>query len=199
MEIESCVCELYEIGAVKFGEFRLKSGILSPIYIDFRLLVSYPKLLKRISELIWERVSALPFDRMCGVPYTALPIATALSIEKNIPMVMRRKEAKSYGTQKIIEGDFAKGENCLVIEDLITSGLSIFETLEPLEDVGLKVDDIVVILDRQQGGRAKVEQKGYRVHSLLTMQDLLRILADKEKISPETVENVENFIAENQC
>lgn len=165
--------ELYEIGAVKFGDFLLKSGVRSPIYIDLRLLVSYPKLLDKIARKMWEKVEHLPFERVCGVPYTALPMATALSLAHNLPMVMRRKEAKDYGTKKIIEGAFEAGQNCLIIEDLITSGMSIFETIDPLEKEGLKVTDIVVLLDRQQGGRARVEEKGYRLHSVITMEELM--------------------------
>ncbi|MCC5831525.1 MAG: orotate phosphoribosyltransferase [Chlamydiales bacterium] len=189
--------ELYKIGAVKFGDFTLKSGIRSPIYIDLRLIVSYPKLLEQIAQMMWERVKEAKFDRVCGVPYTALPIATALSLQQNLPMVLRRKEAKNYGTKKIIEGVLEAGENCLVIEDLVTSGMSLFETIKPLEESGLKVTDIVVLLDRQQGGKRRIEEKGYRLHSLFTMADLLEAL--KERIDDRQVEEVRKFIAEHQC
>ncbi len=167
--------ELHKIGAIQHGDFTLKSGVKSPIYIDLRLIISYPKLLAEVAFLMWEKIAGSQFDRVCGVPYTALPIATALSVQQNLPMVMRRKEAKNYGTKKIIEGAFESGQNCLVIEDLITSGMSIFETINPLEEVGLKVTDIVVVLDRQQGGRERVEEKGYRLHSLFTLSELLEV------------------------
>ena len=198
-KIKQCVINLYQIGAVKFGEFKLKSGILSPIYIDLRLIVSYPELLKQIATLMWEKVAARQFDCVCGVPYTALPIATAISLERRLPMVMRRKEAKDYGTKKIIEGVFVKEQTCLVVEDLITRGESVFETIAPLEQEGLKVKDIVVLLDRQQGGKKRIEEKGYRLHSVLKMDDLLACLEKEKLITSPLVKQVHAFLSANQC
>lgn len=188
------VLELFSIGAVKFGSFKLKSGIMSPIYLDLRLIVSYPELLKKIATLFWEEVHDCKFDLVCGVPYTALPIATALSLARGIPMVMRRKEAKDYGTKKLIEGVFQPGQTCLVLEDLVTSGASVLETTAPLEESGLKVKDVVVLLDREQGGKPNLEKKGYHLHALLTMTDLLNILLEEKKITQATFNDVRTFI-----
>jgi orotate phosphoribosyltransferase len=198
-KIKKCILDLYQIGCVKFGEFKLKSGILSPIYIDLRLIISYPALLKSISALMWEKVERCEFDYICGVPYTALPIATTLSIERNIPMVMRRKEAKEHGTKKIIEGVFEKGEKCLVVEDLVTKGGSVFETIEPLEQEGLKITDIVVLLDREQGGKKRIEDKGYRLHSVMKISDLLTCLEEEKLLAAKMRDDVQTFLMANQC
>ncbi len=195
---ESLINKLFEIGAVKFGEFKLKSGIMSPIYIDLRLTVSYPELLKEVGEAMWEKVQNLPFDIICGVPYTALPIATAISLAHNKPMVMRRKEIKEYGTKKIIEGNFEAGQNVLVIEDLVTSGMSVFETIEPLQHEGLKVTDIVVLIDREQGGKTHIQSKGYNLHSVLTISEILETLQQAGKIETVMANQVHTFIMENQ-
>lgn len=198
-DIKKCVLALYKIGAVKFGEFTLKSGIQSPIYIDLRLIVSYPELLQQVADLMWQQVESLSFDRIVGVPYTAMPIATALSLKHQIPMLMRRKEAKAYGTKKLIEGVMEAGQTCLIVEDLVTSGASVFETIEPLQQEGLKVKDIVVLLDRQQGGKKRMEEKGMRLHAVLTIKDLLTILEQEGKISSQTVHDVHVFLKANQC
>lgn len=198
MEIKQLILKLYEINAVKFGEFKLKSGIMSPIYIDLRVTVSYPEVLKMVAEAMWEKVKDINFDLICGVPYTALPIATVMSVEHNIPMVMRRKEVKDYGTKKAIEGKFETDQNCLVVEDLVTSGSSVFETIEPLELEGLKVTDIVVLVDREQGGKKHIAEKGYNLYSVLTISKMLETLENEGKLDNKMVEKVKTFIHANQ-
>lgn len=190
--------KLFEIGAVKFGEFKLKSGIISPIYIDLRVIISYPEILQAVADAMWEKVKDLKFDIICGVPYTALPIATAISLAHKIPMVMRRKESKDYGTKKIIEGAFNVGQNVLVVEDLVTSGMSVFETIEPLEKEGLQTSDVVVMLDREQGGRRHISEKGKDLHAVATITELIDTLSGSGKLDENTSKKVKDFISANQ-
>lgn len=198
MQREAIIRKLHTIGAIKFGTFTLKSGIISPLYIDLRLIVSFPDLLEKIGDFMWEEVQECRFNIVCGVPYTALPIATAISLKQGIPMVMRRKESKEYGTKKIIEGKFEKGQKCLVIEDLITSGSSIFETIAPLEEEGLIIQDALVLIDREQGGRSNLEDRGYQLHSVFKISEIIDILENSEKIDKQTAAEVKEFIKTNQ-
>lgn len=195
--MKDIILKLYDIGAIKFGTFTLKSGIISPIYIDLRESISYPYLLKDIAEALWNKISNCSFDRICGVPYTALPIASYLSVAYSIPMILRRKEQKDYGTKKIIEGVYKKNHVSVILEDLITSGSSVLETIAPIEEAGMKVHDVAVFLDREQGGRERLESKGYRLHSVTTMKNMLDILYDNQKIDNQTKELVLQFIKGN--
>lgn len=189
---------LHEIGSIKFGEFTLKSGIKSPIYIDLRLLISYPKVLKLISEAMTEKAKELKFDVIAGIPYTALPIATAMSLDQNWPMVYARKEVKEYGTKKKIEGVFKEGDTALIIDDLITTGGSKFETIEPFEASNLKITDFLVLVDREQGGGRLLEEKGFKLHSIIGINEILDILKENDKIDDQSCKKAKDFIAQTQ-
>lgn len=192
------ILKLFDINAVKFGEFKLKSGIMSPIYIDLRVIISYPEILKMVASAMWEKVAQLQFNLVCGVPYTALPIATAISLEHNIPMIMRRKEVKDYGTKKAIEGAFTPGQKVLVVEDLVTSGSSVFETIEPLKKEGLEVNDVIVLIDREQGGKKHLAEKGYNLHAVFTITEMIETLQKTNKLDEVTATKVKEFIVNNQ-
>ncbi|KAK2187337.1 hypothetical protein NP493_169g04012 [Ridgeia piscesae] len=189
--------KLHEHDAVKFGSFTLKSGIESPIYFDLRVIVSFPDLMREVSAQLWQATqrAGISFDVMCGVPYTALPIATCISVKENVPMLIRRKEAKDYGTKKMIEGNFAKGDTCLIVEDVVTSGTSVLETVQSLTNVGMVVKDAVVLLDREQGGRQNLEVKGINLHSVCGISELLDILCGAGRIDSETAAKVRQFLA----
>ncbi|CAG9812390.1 unnamed protein product [Phaedon cochleariae] len=191
--------DLFAIDAIKFGEYKTKVGVMTPVYCDLRVIVSYPRTMETLADLLvtyLENISR--FDLLCGVPYTALPIATAMSLKTSIPMVMRRKEAKDYGTKKLIEGIFKEGQNCLIVEDVVTSGSSILETVKDLNGAGIKCTDAVVLLNREQGGSEFLKNNGIQMHSLLSMTQLMEYLHEAGCVDDAMVEKVKKYLAATQ-
>ncbi len=185
---------LFNIGAIKFGQFKLKSGIISPVYIDLRILISYPSILKTVARLYCRLLEKLKFDRMVAVPYTGIPLVCAISLINNKPWIYTRKEVKNYGTKKAFEGDYKKGEIAVLVDDMITTGASKIETVSPLLKAGLKVKDIVVLFDREQGGAQFLKQKGFRLHSLFTLKEWLVFLRERNKISESDYQKSIEFL-----
>ncbi|WP_185877986.1 orotate phosphoribosyltransferase [Blattabacterium cuenoti] len=185
---------IYNLGIIKFGNFTLKSGINSPIYIDFRPIASKPKLLIELSHLLLELVPSNKFELICGVPYAALPIATALSLITNIPLIIKRKENKGYGTKQMIEGIYKKGQNCLLIEDVITSGDSLLKTIVDIEKEGLIIKNIISILDREQGGIDNIKNVGYKIQSLFRIKEVINILNDNDILDKKKIDYLYFFI-----
>ena len=185
---------LLNAGCIKFGNFTLKSGLSSPIYIDLRRIISFPKLLAHIGEAYLPLLSNLTFDRLAGLPYAAIPIATAVSLQGDYPMIYPRKEVKTYGTKAEIEGEFHAGETALVIDDLATTGGSKFEAIEKLTAVGLVVKDIVVLVDRQSGAKESLEQAGYSMHAVLTITQLLDYWEETGKVEKDKLEETREFL-----
>jgi len=186
--------DLLSAGCIKFGDFILKSGLKSPIYIDLRRIISFPKLLEQIAAAYLPVLRPLSFDRLAGLPYAAIPIATAICLAGNYPMIYPRKEAKSYGTKAEIEGEFHAGETALVIDDLATTGGSKFEAIEKLTGAGLIVKDIVVLVDRQSGAKESLEQAGYSMHAVFTITQLLGHWEETGKVSKDKIEATREFL-----
>ena len=188
------ILDLFDKNIIKFGEFTLKSGKQSYIYADVRSAISYPQLFKTICDLFYQQIKDLKFDFLCGVPYSALTFASGVAYANNLPMLLKRKEVKAYGTKKILEGDYNVGQNCLLIEDVITTGASLLETTSVLEEHGLKITDICTLIDRKQGGVQHLEQHGYKVHSLINIQEIIDVLYASGKISAKDKKQAEDFI-----
>ena len=185
---------LLAAGCVQFGQFTLKSGLLSPIYIDLRRLTGYPDLLRQVAQAYLVLLRRLSFDRLAGLPYAALPIATAVSLLSGWPLVYPRKEVKSYGTHAEIEGVYQTGERVVVIDDLTTTGGSKFEAIDKLKAADLKVEDIVVLIDRQSGAAESLAHAGYRLHAVFTLKQLIGYWQGSGKITPDQAKEVKQFI-----
>ena len=188
--IESLALTLHDIGAVQFGRFRLHSGRESRIYFDLRVLVSFPDALRQATAAYRTVLDGLEFDLLAATPLAGLPIGTALCLDMDKPLIYPRKTAKSYGTGKNIEGRWSIGQTVVVVDDLITSGDSILETIATVKAAGLKVHDAVVLIDREQGGRAMLEEQGYRVHAVMSLRQTLDILHDNGRLNQSQLDEV---------
>jgi uridine monophosphate synthetase len=185
---------LLSAGCIKFGEFTLKSGLKSPIYIDLRQIITYPKLLEQIGQAYLPLLKELKFERLAGLPYAAIPIATAISLAGNYPMIYPRKETKAYGTKAEIEGEYHAGETAVIIDDLATTGGSKFEAIEKLTGAGLVVKDVVVLVDRQSGAKESLEQAGYAMYSVLTITQLLDYWEGNGRVGRDKIEQTRDFL-----
>jgi uridine monophosphate synthetase len=179
------ILQLYDIGCIMFGKFVQASGATFPYYIDLRKIISNPQVFHQIVIAYADILKQLTFDRIAGIPYGSLPTATGLSLHLNYPMIFPRKEVKAHGTRKVIEGNFNPGEIIVVVDDILISGKSVMEGAEKLKYAGLKVNDIVVFMDHEQGVKDRLRENGYQAHSVLTISQITETLYEAGRINEE--------------
>jgi uridine monophosphate synthetase len=189
--------QLFAVGSIQFGDFTLASGQQSPIYIDLRRIASSALLTRLVALPYTDLLGSLSFDHLAAVPYAALTIGTVVALSTNSSLIYPRKEAKAYGTGRAVEGLFSPGDRAVVIEDLVTTAGSVLKAIKILEEAGLVVADVVVLIDREQGGREALAEQGYRLHAALQMSEILHVLHEADQISADQVASVHRFIKEN--
>jgi uridine monophosphate synthetase len=173
-DLDALVGLLVEAGCVRFGSFKLKSGITSPVYLDLRRLVAHPRTLAVVAGHYARLLDGLAFDHIAGLPYAALPIGTAVALATGRPLVYPRKERKGYGTDVAVEGVFAPGDTAVILDDVVTRGDAKLEALVQLRGAGLRIVDMVVLVDREEGATALMAAEGTRLHSVMTLSELAR-------------------------
>ncbi len=188
---------LVETACFKTGTFTLKSGKISPFYIDLRRVIADPALLDAVAEAYSYVAKNLKYDRIAGIPAAALPLATAVSLKTGIPMIWPRMPAKDHGTGVRVEGAFAQGERVLLLDDLITTGASKLEAIEILRGEGLVVEDLAVLIERGKQGRRDMESAGIRlgaffhVRELFALCESLGVLSAGDRVSMEAYADAE--------
>ena len=197
-ELVDLAVALFDIGCVKFGSFTLASGKQSPIYIDLRLLASYPTVLTKVAQAMGacltqhgfvfdtdQNSDTIVFQRIAAIPTAGLPIGTAIAVTHLWSLIYPQKEVKDHGTGRLVEGVFNKGDTVVVVDDLITTAKSKFEAITKLEKMQLKIYDILVLLDRQQGGGEELAERGYTLHAVMTVHQLLTALHESARIDDQ--------------
>ncbi|MCW4046239.1 MAG: phosphoribosyltransferase family protein [Candidatus Bathyarchaeota archaeon] len=197
--VEKVADALYGSGCLKFGSFKIKSGAQSPYYIDLAGLLSEPKALCSVAETAADAIKQIRvserIDKLASIELKGALILPSIACKVDLPCVVVRKEAKAYGvTGRIAGAEIAEGDNLLFFDDVISEGLSKVEGIKPLQELGAEVRHLMVVVDREQGGREKLEKLGYKVHALARISDVVKALHEAQKISEEQANAVLNYI-----
>jgi orotate phosphoribosyltransferase len=190
---------LYLSGCLKFGDFKIKSGATSPYYIDLARILSMPQHLCTIAEAASARIRQIndsdKIDKLASIELKGALIVPTIACTLNLPCVIVRKEEKTYGvTGRIAGADVSEGDNILFFDDVISEGLSKVEGIKPLLALGAKVRHMLVVVNREQGGKEKLEKLGYKVHALAKITDIVNSLCQNKHISLEQANKVSNYI-----
>lgn len=190
---------LYNSGCLKFGSFRIKSGALSPYYIDLACLLSSPTDLCTLADVAAEKISQLAtkdrINKLATIELKGALILPSIGCRTNLPCIIVRKEEKAYGaTGRIAGAEVVRGEQILFFDDVISEGLSKLEAIKPLEQLGARVENVLVVVDREQHGIENLEKLGYKVHALARVSELTQRLLQDSRISKEQADAVLNYV-----
>jgi orotate phosphoribosyltransferase len=190
---------LFRSGCLKFGSFKIKSGALSPYYIDLACLLSSPVELCNVADAaaceIRNIMAVDRIDKLASIELKGALILPSISCRVNLPCAVVRKEEKSYGvTGRIAGAEVAKGDHVLFFDDVVSEGLSKLEGMKPLEELGAKVKHLLVVVNREQGGKENLEKLGYKVHALAKISELVNRLLESKDISEEQANAVLDYI-----
>jgi orotate phosphoribosyltransferase len=190
---------LYLSGCLKFGSFKIKSGVISPYYIDMARVLSTPKQLDVIADTAAEKIKEItktdPFDKLASIELKGALIVPSIGIKLDLPCIIVRKEAKVYGvTGRIAGADVVKGDNILFFDDVVSEGLSKIEGVKPLQELGANVEHMLVVVNREHGGKENLEKLGYRIHALSKITDIVNSLVKNRHISQEEANRVLDYV-----
>ncbi len=189
------LCKILDrIGALQFGAFKLTSGRMSPYYIDLRIVPSFPDAFQKICDFyvgfIRKEVGEKNFDRIVGIPVAGIPFAALIAYNSRKPFLYTRKGVHLHGRQKRIEGILAPGDRVLLIDDLITTGLSLNKAAKAITAEGGVVNEAVVLIDRQEGGKEKLEKDGIKLHAMLDISEIVNTLCEIGTIDEEQMKTI---------
>lgn len=196
--IERVASLMYESQLLKFGEFTLKNGTVSPFYIDLRQAQSFPDTFAAIIDAYSEMLADTDDSVfLAGLPEAATPFAAATGYKLHRKLVQPRKVVKDHGTKSSVEGAFEQGDTVVLIDDLINTGESKLEAIEQVEAAGLVIDKFIVLVDREKGGLDVIRKAGYEIEAAFTITSLVQSLHSQGNITEEQLSTVLDFIKNN--
>jgi len=185
---------LFKIDAIKFGVYLLSSGKASPYYVDLRVIPSFPDAFKEICDFyantITEQIGLKNFDRIAGIPLAGIPFASQIAYNLKKPFLYVRKDIKQHGRERRVEGILVSGERVLLLDDLLTTGLTLQKAVDSVRAEGGIVTETVVFLDREEGGKQLLEKNGLKVHSLLEISEIANTLFETGAIDQESLKTI---------
>ena len=192
---------LYKNNIIRFGNFTLASGKNSSYYVDLRLIPSYPhqfrKMIKNLQNLIVEKTGLGDFDCLASVPTGGLVVTSALAIEIVKPLIYVRSKPKEHGTTKSIEGKISAGMKVVMVDDVVTTGISVLNGITQLKEVGLLISDLYVIINRLEGADKALSNIGVQTHQLTDILEITDILFQEKLIDKEIFEKIKNQVNRN--
>jgi orotate phosphoribosyltransferase len=193
---------LHNIDALKFGVFKLTSGKASPYYVDLRVVPSFPDAFRQIcdfyGEYIINQIGLKNFDRVAGVPLAGIPFASQIAYNLRKPFLYVRKGIRRHGRQRRVEGILVSGDRVLLVDDLVTTGLNLKKAAEAIKAEGGVVKEAVAFLDREEGGKEKLEKSGIKIHTLLQMSEVANTLYEIGAIDEESLKTILMQIKNNR-
>lgn len=185
---------LYKIDAIKFGVFKLSSGKASPYYVDLRVIPSFPDAFREICEsyalYIASENGVKNFDRIAAIPLAGIPFASQIAYNLKKPFLYVRKGVRLHGRERRVEGLLVSGDKVLLIDDLLTTGLTLKKAADAVRAEGGVVTEAVVFLDREEGGKQLLEKNGIKIHSLLKISEIAYTLFEMGAIDQESLKTI---------
>jgi orotate phosphoribosyltransferase len=192
---------LMKIDALKFGVFKLTSGKASPYYVDLRVVPSFPDAFTRIcdfyAQAITSQIGLKTFDRIAGVPIAGIPFASQIAYNLKKPFLYIRKGLRRHGRQRRVEGILVSGDRVLLVDDLVTTGLTLRKAAESVRAEGGVVEKAVAFMDREEGGREKLAKNGIQLTTLLKISEVAKILYDVGSLDEESFKTIMKQVEKN--
>lgn len=194
-EIAKALCDAK---VIKFGSFELVSGKITPVYVDVRVLPSNPESMQIVTDELAKLIKKLNVDVIAGAETAGIPLAAAIAIKTKMPMIYVRKRPKGYGTMSMIEGLLEKNQKVVLVDDMATDGFSKIRFIEGIRQASAIVEDVVIVLDREQGAADTVKKAGAKLHYLITLREVLDYMKENNSVDEKTYDEVMDYLEKNK-